>query len=88
MLARVHERVSIGWEPVTLKKIEIYSFHAGPCISMGYCSECAVECHYEVSRSHLHGDPLQIESEEIAIFNTLSSRFLTRKRYDALTWAR
>ena len=26
--------------------------------------------------------------EEIAIFNTLSSRFLTRKRYDALTWAR
>ena len=47
-----------------------------------------VECHYEVSRSQLHGDPLQIESEEIAIFNTLSSRFLTRKRYDALTWAR
>ena len=33
-------------------------------------------------------DQLQIESEEIAIFNTLSSRFLTRKRYDALTWAR
>ena len=26
-----------------------------------------VECHYEVSRSHLHGDPLQIESA--AIFN-------------------
>ena len=35
-----------------------------------------VECHYEVSRSHLHGDPLQIESEEIAIFNrgTLTRR--------------
>ena len=34
-----------------------------------------VECHYEVSRSHLHGDPLQIESEEIAIFNRLRAIF-------------
>ena len=49
-----------------------------------------VECHYEVSRSHLHVDPLQIESEEIAIFNRgyPYARYLTWRRWGDLTWER
>ena len=69
MLARVYEGNFIGWELVTLKKIEIHSFDPTRSRVVATCSVCPVECHYEVSRSHLHGDPLQIEIEEIAIFN-------------------
>ena len=67
MLARVHEVNSIGWEPVTLKKIEIYSFDASRSRVVATCSVRPVECLYEVSTSHLVGNPLEMEVEKVEI---------------------